>query len=235
MAKDALSYNNTSLLKVIQLLSDLVVFNHYEFDEFLKKLIKVVLEVVPVDSCLIYLYDRDNKELILIGSKKPHKKEIGKIVLKTGEGITGWVAEHKRTVSIEKEAYKDTRFKFFKELPEDKYESFLSVPILDGDGVVGVVNLQNRGSFDFSHDQIKTVESLVNIIASAFVNVVLERRVDQLQSKLEERKLVERAKGVLMKSRNITEDEAYRLIRKESMDKRRSMKEIAEAILLVWK
>lgn len=235
MAKDTVLHNNSSLLKVIQLLSDLVVFNHYEFDEFLKKLMKVVLEVVPVDSCFIYLYDRDKKELILIGSKKPHEKEIGKIVLKSGEGITGWVAEHKKTVAIEREAYKDTRFKVFKELPEDRYESFLSVPILDEDGVVGVINLQNRESYNFSRNQIKTVESLVNIIASGFANVVLERRVNHLESKLEERKLVERAKGVLMKSRNMSEEEAYHFIRRESMDKRRSMKEIAGAILLVWK
>ena len=235
MGKDTLSHNSSSLLKVIQLLSDLVVFNHYEFDEFLKKLTAVVLEVVPVDSCFIYFFDREQKELILISSKKPHKKEIGKIVLKSGEGITGWVAAHKKTVAIEREAYKDARFKFFKELPEDRFESFLSVPILDGDGVAGVINLQNKQPCDFSRNQIKTIESLVTLIASAFANVVLERRVNHLEGKLEERKLVERAKGVLMRNRGMNEEQAYHFMRRESMDKRRSMKEIAEAILLVWK
>lgn len=235
MAKDTLFHNNTSLLKVIRLLSDLVVFNHYGFDEFLKKLIKVIIEIIPADSCLIYLYDREKRELILIGSKKPHREEIGKITLKSGEGITGWVAERKKTVAIEKEAYKDARFRFFRELPEDRYESFLSVPILDNDGVVGVINVQNRLPYTFTKNQIKTIESLVNIIASAFANVVLERKVNHLEHKLEERKLIEKAKGTLMKIRGMSEDEAYRFIRRESMDKRKSMKEITEAILLVWK
>ncbi len=87
----------------------------------------------------------------------------------------------------------------------------------------------------FGYTGIKTIESLVKIIASAFVKVVLERKVDNLENKLEERKFVEKAKGVLMKAKNISEEEAYAHIRKQSMQSRKTMKEIAEAIILVWK
>lgn len=233
MTTNKISSDNQSLFEVINLLSNLVVYENYAFDEFLKKLIKVVIGVVPVDSCLIYFFDRDNKHLILIGSKKPHLEQIGKIILEKGEGITGWVAEHKQTVAIVKKAYLDSRFKFFKELPEDTFESFLSVPIVDQSGVVGVLNLQNRKPYLFSKIEITTVESIVKLIASAFVKVILERKVDVLKNKLEERKLVEKAKGVLMKNRNLNEEEAFRFIRSESMNKRKSMKEIAESILLV--
>lgn len=151
-----------------------------------------------------------------------------------GEGITGWVVQHQQTVAIEKKAYEDPRFKFFKQLPEDNYESFLSVPIIDETGVVGVVNFQNKISQQFSSEQVKTLESLVKIVASAFAMTVLTRKLTKLENQLEERKLIEKAKGILMKSRGITEDEAFRLIRSEAMNKRKSMKEIAEAILLVW-
>lgn len=233
MATNKVSQNNQSLFEVINLLSDLVVYENFTFDEFLKKLIKVVIGVVPVDSCLIYFFDRDHKHLILVGSKKPHLEQIGKIVLEKGEGITGWVAEHKRTVAIEKKAYQDPRFKLFKELPEDTYESFLSVPIVDQSGVVGVINLQNRKTYRFSEIEITTVQSIVKLIASAFIKVILERKVDVLENKLEERKLVEKAKGLLMKNRNLNEEEAFRFIRSESMNRRKTMKEIAESILLV--
>lgn len=222
-----------SLSKVISLLSDLVVFNHYGFDQFLKKLIKIITGIIIVDSCFIYFFDRDKKHLILVGSKKPHLKDLGNIVLKKGEGITGWAAEHKKTVVLEKQAYLDPRFKFFEQLPEDRYESFLSVPILDKSGIVGVINLQNRKVNKFSKQQIETVESLVKIIASAFVKVALERKVYNLENKLEERKVVEKAKGFLMRFKNVDEDEAYNIIRKESMNKRKSMKETAETILSV--
>lgn len=223
-----------STLEVINFLSELVVFNQYDFHKFLQKFIKIILKIIPADSCFIYFYDREKRQAVLIGSKKPHEQELGHIIMKEGEGITGWVAEHQQTVALEKQAFKDPRFKYFKELPEDTYESFLSVPIIDKKGVVGVINLQNRLPYTFTSVQIHTVESLVKIISSAFVKTVLERKVNNLENQLEERKAVERAKGVIMKVKNIDEDEAYRYIRKESMNKRKSMKEIADAILLLW-
>ncbi|SRR5258708_6922372 len=224
---------DTSLADVINLLSELVVFNQYDFQQFLQKFIKIVLQVIPVDSCLIYFYDREKKQAILIGSKKLHDQQIGNIIMKEGEGITGWVAEHQKTVVIEKEAYKDPRFKYFQELPEDKFEVFLSIPILDDQGTVGVINIQNKLPYTFRKEQLQTIASLVKIISSAFKKIVLERKVNNLENQLQERKLIEKAKGILMKAKQINEEEAFHFLRKEAMNKRKSMKEIAEAVLLV--
>lgn len=224
---------NAQLLKVIETLSDLVVFNHYDFNHFLRQFVAAAINIVPVDSCLIFFYDRENKQLMLVGSRRPNNEQVGKLFLEKGEGVTGWVAEHKQTVSIEKRAYKDARFKFIEDLPEDTYEAFLSVPIINGDGVVGVINLHNKKPYTFSKIEIKTIESLVKIIASAFAEVMLQRKIDRLENKLAERKVVEKAKGVLMTERKLTEDEAYHFIRKEAMNKRKSMKEIGESILLL--
>lgn len=60
----------------------------------------------------------------------------------------------------------------------------------------------------------------------------LEREVGNLKDALETRKVVERAKGVLMETHGLRESEAFHRIRKTSMDARKSMKEVAEAILL---
>ncbi len=60
----------------------------------------------------------------------------------------------------------------------------------------------------------------------------LESTVGDLQSKLETRKLVDRAKGILMDKRKLTEAEAFRLIQQQSMNQRKSMREIAEAIII---
>ncbi len=226
--------NNPSLTQIINLLSELVVFNQYDFNQFLSRLIKIITQIIPSDSCFIYFYDKGAKRLILVGSKKPHAEEMGNIVMREGEGITGWVVQHHITVAIEEKAYLDSRFKFFEQLPEDKYESFLSVPIMDDLGVIGVVNIQNRLPFKFTNEQIALVESIVKIIASAFAKTLLERKVNNLENKLEERKLIEKAKGILMKVRNMTEDQAFSFMRTESMNKRKSMKEIAEAICLVF-
>ena len=223
-----------SLYNVIHLLGDLTIFKSFDFEGFLKKLIRIILKIVPVDSCFIYFFDRSKNELILIASKKPHGKLIGRITLKKGEGITGWVAETKKTAVLKKQAFKDSRFKAFEELPEDRYEAFLSVPIIDEEGVVGVINIQNKQPYSFTKKEIGALEAIVKIVSSAFKTVVLERQVTKLENTLEERKIIERAKGVLMKVQNISEAQAYELIRHEAMKKRKTKRSIAEAILMVF-
>jgi AmiR/NasT family two-component response regulator len=60
----------------------------------------------------------------------------------------------------------------------------------------------------------------------------LEKEVGDLKQALETRKLVDRAKGILMDTQGLTEAEAFRRIQKMSMNKRRPMKDVAEAIIL---
>ena len=226
------AYQN--LLDIITLLSRLIVFDLYDFDQFLKRMIKLLSKIIPTDSCFIYIRDHETKQLTLVASKKPKGELVGKITMQRGEGITGWVAEHVKIVMIEREAYKDKRFKSFKELPEDRYEAFLSVPILTKEGAIGVINFQHRTPYAFSPNQIKLIDAAVKIIASAFEKIIWEKRVAHLENKLEERKQVEKAKGILMKKHGMTEREAYNLMQKESMKKRKTLKEIAEAVLLVY-
>jgi signal transduction protein with GAF and PtsI domain len=218
--------------KIATILSDLIVFDRLSLDQFLDKIIKLINKIIDVDSCFIYLYQ--NKKLILFASKKPHQNLLGKITLKEGEGITGWVAEHKKTVAIKEKAYLDPRFKFFKELPEDRYEAFLSVPIIDKQGLVGVINLQNKKPKVFSKKEKQMIEIFASIIASGLRKVILQQKLGFLEEKLEERKIVEKAKGILMKKENLTEEEAYKKMQKEAMKKRKKLKEIAEAVILLW-
>ena len=220
--------------KIITLLSDLVVHDSYSFKEFLSQLMKLILKFVPVDSCFIYIYDETENDLILMASKKPHVNQLGKIKLKKGEGITGWVAEKQKTVVLNKKSYKDKRFKSFNELPEDMYEAFLSVPITYKSGSIGVINLQNKNKYVFKKEQIETLEAIVKIVSAGFATVVLQKKVDLLENQLGERKLIEKAKGILMEKNNLSESEAYSLIRQEAMKKRKSKSDIAEAIILVW-
>jgi uroporphyrinogen-III synthase len=223
---------NQVFSQIATILSDLIVFDRLSLDQFLDKIIKLINKIIDVDSCFIYLYQ--NKKLTLFASKKPHQNLLGKITLKEGEGITGWVAEHKKTVTIKEKAYLDPRFKFFKELPEDRYEAFLSVPIIDKQGLVGVINLQNKKPKVFSKKEKQMIEIFASIIASGLRKMILQEKLGLLEEKLEERKIVEKAKGILMKKENLTEEEAYRKMQKEAMKKRKKLKEIAEAVILLW-
>ena len=108
----------------------------------LASVVSLVVEFMNSDSCLLYLLQ--DKELVLCASNNPQPSTIGNVRLKLGEGLTGWVARERRLLSISREAYADSRFKLFTDLPEDTYEAFLSAPILMRGRVAGVINVQHR-------------------------------------------------------------------------------------------
>lgn len=110
--------------------------------EVLQGIVTLVVEFTQCDSTLVYL--RQNDELVLCASNTPHPSTIGKVRLKFTEGLTGWVARERRLLAISREAYKDSRFKNFGELPEDSFEAFLSSPVIARNQVVGVINVQHR-------------------------------------------------------------------------------------------
>jgi len=76
--------------------------------------------------------------------------------------------------------------------------------------------------------------ALMKVIAAAFKKMSMRKTISLLEQKLEERKLIEKAKGLLMKAKNMSENDAFSLLRSEAMDKRKSIKDIAEAVLLVY-
>ena len=113
-----------------------------ELEDVLHEIVGLVRDFLDCDSCLIYLVE--DGELVLSASSDPNRKSIGKVRLRLDEGLTGWVARERRLLAISREAYNDSRFKFFKDLPQDTFEAFLSVPIISQNKVVGVINVQHR-------------------------------------------------------------------------------------------
>lgn len=201
-----------------------------DLEEILSSIIDIVSRYIKSDSCFIYLTDRDN--IVLKASQNPHKAALGKIAMKIGEGLTGWVVQHKKEIVIDSKAYEDKRFKFFNMLPEDKFEAFVSLPIVFKDMVVGVINVQHTKKMAYKKDRIAFLKIIAKQVGGAIENARLISETDFLKEALEARKVMEKAKGILMKQLSISEEEAHKIIHKKSMDKRRSVKDIAEAIIL---
>ena len=128
-------------LRLFQKISRFMV-REMSLQEVLQGIVSLIVEFMECDSCLVYLLDHD--ELVLCASNTAHPSTIGKVRLRLNEGLTGWVARERRLLAISREAYKDPRFKYFGELPEDTYEAFLSAPVIARNRVVGVVNVQHR-------------------------------------------------------------------------------------------
>lgn len=126
--------------------------------EVLQGIVSLVVEFTECDSCLVYLCD--NEDLVLCASNTHHEAEIGKIRLKLNEGLTGWVARERRLLAISREAYRDPRFKYFGELPEDAYEAFLSSPVIARSRVVGVINVQHRQAHQHTGGEMEVLTTL---------------------------------------------------------------------------
>ena len=224
-----------ALKKGLTFIEFLINSQSVDLTNYLHEVSVFLSEMAGATSCLIYVVNDDKKSMSLVGTIKGRRNFIEKLVIRKGEGITGWVAEHKKTVFISKKAYQDARFKFIKGLPEDKYEGFLSVPIMLNKNLIGVVNLQYPSPVQLTKNRIEMIESLVHILAYSFSIYVLQREVIQLTEKLEARKLTEKAKGILMEKFKLSENEAFDRLRSESMRQRKKIEELATSVILLEK
>lgn len=205
--------------------------NTFELKEILANIVKIVGKITKSDSCFIYLITGD--EVILKASQNPYlPNSLAKIKMKLGEGITGWVAETKKTVVIPNKAYQDKRFKLFTNLPEDRFEGFLSVPIIFRNKVIGVINVQHKKPTQYLKRDVNLLETIAKQVGGILEVSRLISETNVLKEALEVQKVINKAKAILIKSAGISEEEAHKLLIRKSMDKRRSLREVAEAIIL---
>ena len=198
--------------------------------EVLDEIVEFVADLVSCDSCFIFVVE--GQELVLRASKNPHPEVIDQLKMRQGQGITGWVADHRETVMLPRNACLDPRYKVFAELPEDSYEAMLSVPIVSRGRVVSVINVQHKQAHSFSPREVKAISTIGHLVGAAIEMARLENEVTELSDKLATRKVVERAKGILQRELSISESEAYSMIQKQARQRRKSMKEVSDAILL---
>lgn len=215
-----------------------IVSSELTLDEMLGEILGVTVQIAGCDACLIYLIDKGTNEIVLRASQVPHAKALGKLKMKMGEGVTGWVAEHKAIVALQKGAKNDLRFKRFPTLVEDTYEAFISVPLVSGGDIIGVINIHYRSAQEFASDVLSTLtfvgEQMGGAVAKSMLadeNRRLAEETAEMRRQLEARKLVERAKGILMQKHGLSEEEAYLRLRNDSRRSRRAMRDLAEQII----
>lgn len=200
------------------------------FQSILQRVLEFITDLMQCDSCFVYIL-RD-QQLVLSASKNPHPDLLNRLGITVGQGITGWVAEHCETVAISCRAASDPRFRIFHDLPEDSFEAFLSVPIFCRGRVVGVINLQHRNPHHHTQREIRIISTIGFLVGAELTLARLESENLEMQRRLETRKLVERAKGLLQRQLGIDEENAYLRMQNLSRQKRRPIREIAEAIIL---
>jgi signal transduction protein with GAF and PtsI domain len=196
----------------------------------LRRVLDFACAVAQPDSCFVYVVDTG--DLVLRASKNPHADVIDRLKLRMGQGITGWVAEHKVPVAIPRAAALDPRFEFVRDLPEDAFEAFLSVPILCRNKLVGVINLQHRQPHDYSRQEVRLISMVGFLVGPEIEMARLEAESARSVELDGARQLVERANGILRRNLQISQERAGAILQNESRARMRSVKEVAEAILM---
>jgi uroporphyrinogen-III synthase len=209
-----------------------IVASEISLDEMLGEIVGLAVRVTACDACLVYLIEHESGEIVLRASQVPHAADLGNLRMKVGEGVTGWVAEHKSVVALADHAAADARFKRFPALVEDTYQAFLSVPLVSGGGVIGVINVHHREPHQHTGEEVALLSFLGEQMGGVIAKSLLAEENTRLRNELETRKLVERAKGLLQQHHGLTEEEAYLRLRNQSRRLRKPMRELAEAIIL---
>ena len=200
-------------------------------EDILKLIVAVTAQAMGSKVCSLLLLDEKRKELVIRATQSISESYNKKPSLKLGEGIAGKVALSKDPVQIY-DVTKEKEYKYKDIAQKEGLASLLCVPMIVKGKAIGVINLYTSSPHKFSRNEINTLTAISTQAAMVIENTELMVKTKVIQEELETRKLVERAKGILMRESSISEEEAHRLIQKYSMDSRKTMREIAEAIIL---
>lgn len=228
-----LAEKHEEYIKALMDISRAITSDRYQ-EDILKLIVMVLAKVTGVEICSLWLIDDGETppKIRLKATQTIDPVYVRDRSLNMDEGVVGFVATHKRPLTIAN-VLEDDRFKEKEMAKTLGLVSMLSIPLQLGDQkVVGVLNCFTAEPHDFTETEINLTTAVANQAAVAIMNTELMVKTKVIQEELETRKLVERAKEIIMARKQRTGEEAYQWIRRQSMDTRKSMRQIAEAILL---
>jgi len=200
-------------------------------EELLRLVVHVTAEIMNSKISSLMLLDPDKQELVVKATQSISEAYNKKPNIKLGVGIAGIVARYNKPIII-LDVRKDLRYLNQDIAKKEGLVSLASVPLAVKGRVIGVLNCYTSKKHKFSKHELDLLGTLANQAAIAIENAELGLRARSAEEALTTRKLVERAKEILSQDANVLPSQAYRLIQKQSMDSRKSMREIAEAIIL---
>lgn len=229
-------YKKTSYKKQIKALTEIskAISSDRYLDDILKLIVTVTAKVMDSKICSLWILDEKEGVLKIRATQTMSEEYLKERSLKLGEGVVGHVAKTNKPLAI-LDVLKEPLYKEKELAKKLGLVSMLSVPLSVKDKVIGVINCYTSYPHEFTDTEKDILTAVASQAAICIENTELMVKTKVIQEELEVRKLVERAKGVLMKRHGLSEDEAFKRIRKASMDSRKTMREVAEAILLADK
>lgn len=220
-------------LEVISRVSEMITSNLY-LEDILKLIVTITAEITNSKICSLMLIAPKSNELVLKATQSMSDVYNKKPNLKIGEGIAGKVALQNKPIAVY-DLSKEPEYKYKDIATKESLRSLLSVPLAVKGRVIGVINNYTSHPHKFTGDEVRVLITVANQAAIVIENAELMLKTKMVQEELETRKVIERAKGIIMREQGLSEEDAFRKIQKQSMDMRKSMREIAEAVILIEK
>ena len=203
-------------------------------EDILKLIVMVTAKVTGVEICSLWLVDesKGGKKLLLKATQSMDPDYFKDRSLNMNEGVVGYIATHNCTLMLE-DVLKEPRFKEKEMAKKLGLVAMIGVPLCLKDGsVIGVLDCFTVEPHEFSETEINLIKTLANQAAIAIENTELLVKTRVIEEELKTRKKIEKAKEILMVQKNLPADKAFRWLQKKSMDSRKSMREIAEAVII---
>jgi phosphotransferase system enzyme I (PtsP) len=182
-------------LRTLEDISAIILHSH-DLHETLDNIVGIVAKRMRTDVCSIYLLEKDNETLVLKATKGLSKNSVDRISMKIHEGLSGLVVESRGMVMTDN-APAHPRYKYFKETKEEKFLSFLGLPLFERKVPIGVIVIQTRQARIFSEDEISALRTITFQIGSIVHNA---RLLDSIQHKEQERAWFEQELAKLQSS-----------------------------------
>ncbi|MCE5301115.1 MAG: GAF and ANTAR domain-containing protein [Spirochaetia bacterium] len=219
-------------IKTLTEISKSIVSGQYT-EDILQMVVTLTAQMMGSKICSIMVLDEKKDELKIIATQSLSSEYKNKPPLKVGQSISGRVVEKKKPIAVF-DVTKEPGYMYPDIAKKEGLCSMLAVPMMLKDRVIGVINSYTTRPHKYRESEMKVLQAVANQAAVAIENRKLMEDAINARQALEDRKLIERAKGILMKERSMTEEQAYGAIRRKSMDTCKPMKDVAEAIIIAF-
>ena len=139
---------------------------------------RMITDATGTDVCFVHVLDDGDRSLTLAGATPPFDREVGRVRLPLGSGISGWVASHREPVVIIEEKESDPRYVPIDTLRDSGFTSMVSVPMeTEPGGLVGELTVHTIERRDFTAGDVELLLVIGRLIAGALHQARLHRQL----------------------------------------------------------
>lgn len=219
-------------LQTLSLISSTIVSSKF-LDDILSQIVKLTADMFGSKICSIMLLDEKKGELVIKATQSLSEKYKNKPPVKVGSSISGLAVKERKPIFV-LDVKKDPRYMFPNIAEEEGLCSMLAVPMIVKDKIIGVLNVYTNDEHEFTEEEINVLQTIANQAALLIENARLFEELVATKEALETKKIVDKAKALLIKYRQFTEEEAHRFLQRKSMESRKPIKEIAQSVIIAF-